>query len=281
MRGEYLRRPMAAFLCAAALAAPGAAQAATTDRWGRLEEAPDKRELACPRQDARVAVLVVAGQSNAGNHGEPRAPALRGERILNFHRDRCWLATSPLLGATGPGAAYWDLLAAQLIDSGRYDQVVLAPFAVGGARASRFAAGGDLHADWLAMLSELRRSYRPTHLLWHQGEADFLLRTLPRAYEAQIGSMLRSIRAAGIEAPLYIATATRCTLAPWTPDDPVAQTQRRLPTTLPGAAPGPDADAVWGAGDRFDDCHFSAQGQAAMARRWFDSLSAPPPGQRP
>lgn len=281
------RRPAgaaaAAALCALALVSSGPAEGVrpVLDRWGRLETLPGKHELACPRQDARVAVLVVAGQSNAGNHGEARPPVARGERIVNLHRGRCWLAASPLLGATGPGAAYWDLLAAQLIDSGRYDHVVLAPFAVGGSRAARWAEGGDLHADWMAMLSQVQRSYRITHILWHQGEADFLMRTPPGDYETQIGSMSRSIRALGIDAPLHIATATRCTLAPWTPDTPIAQAQRRLAALLPGAAPGPDADAVWAPGDRFDDCHLSPSGQTAMARQWARRLLPEMPARRP
>lgn len=164
--------------------------------------------------------------------------------------------------------AYWDLVAAHLIDSGRYTQVVLATFAVAGSRVSRFAEGGDLHADWLGMLSKVQQTYRPTHILWHQGEADFLLGTTAADYEAKIGAMMRSIRNAGIQAPLHIATATRCTQAAWSPHHPLAQAQRRLARSLPGAAPGPDADAVWGSDKRFDDCHFAALGQEELAHQW-------------
>jgi hypothetical protein len=107
------------------------------------------------------------------------------------------------------------------------------------------------------------------------------MRTPPGDYETQIGSMSRSIRALGIDAPLHIATATRCTLAPWAPDTPIAQAQRRLAASLPGAAPGPDADAVWAPGDRFDDCHLSASGQTAMARHWARRLLPATPARRP
>ncbi len=272
-----MRRGGRAALAAAAalgLAASSAPQlnGPSFDRYGRVQAMAGKQEVVCPAPGERVAVLVVAGQSNAGNHGELRADAAISDRIVNFHQGRCWRAEAPWLGATGLGAAYWDLLATHLLDSGRYDHVVVAPFAVGGSRASRWGEGGDLHRSWQRMLTELQRHHRVTHVLWHQGEADFLLGTPELLYAAHIASMWQAARKTGVSAPLYIALATRCTRAPWSADHPVARAQRRLAYSLPHALPGADADAVWGPGDRFDDCHFSAQGQQAMARRWAERL---------
>lgn len=236
--------------------------------------APGKREVACPAADARTAVLVVAGQSNAANHGEPREPGPHGDRVLNVFQGRCWVAASPLLGATGQGGAYWDLLAGRLIDSGRYDRVLIAPFAVDGTWSGRWGRNGKLQAPFVETLVQLNGQYRITHILWHQGESDFLAGISPAVYEANITSLSQAIRRVGVSAPLYIASATRCRSAPWTPEHPIAQAQRHLARSLPGALPGADADQVWGDAERFDGCHLSRHGQAAMASQWFDVLSA-------
>ena len=108
------------------------------DRFGRLLRYPGKIEVQCPAQDATSAVLLVIGQSNAANYQGQRYQS-PNDRVVNFSEGRCYIASSPLLGADGEGTANRGHCSGQkLIDSGLYTTVVLIPAAVG---ASRFADG--------------------------------------------------------------------------------------------------------------------------------------------
>ncbi|MBL0730307.1 sialate O-acetylesterase [Piscinibacter sp. HJYY11] len=244
----------------------------TTDPWGRLLAYPGKQAVACPVQDESTVVLIVAGQSNAANSGALRHTSRHGSRVVNFLDGRCFVAASPLLGADGRSGEYWTLLADRLIDEGKARQVVLAPFSVNGTRIERWQPGGELHAPFLAMLGQLRAVYRPSQVLWHQGESDFLLGTTQTTYADALKALVLGVRSKGIEAPFHVAVASRCLLSAWRADNPVAQAQRAAPDAALRILPGPDADAVWADAHRFDDCHLSAAGQAEMAERWLGVL---------
>jgi hypothetical protein len=244
----------------------------TLDPFGRLLAYPGKQPVPCPVQDDGTVVLVVAGQSNAANSGAARQASRHGSQVVNFVEGRCFKAASPLLGADGRSGEYWTLLADRLIDQGVARKVVLAPFSVNGSKINRWQPGGDLHAPFLKMLGQLRASYRPAHVLWHQGEADFLLGTSQSAYLTSLTALVRAVRSQGIDAPFRVAVASRCFLLEWRADNPVALAQRSASDAGLGLVVGPDADAVWGEAQRFDDCHLSAGGQAEMAERWLASL---------
>ena len=101
------------------------------DRAGRVLDYPGKIEVRCPDQGPRTAVILIAGQSNAANSGAQRHTTRHPDRVVNFVSDRCFVAASPLLGATGFAGELWTPVADQLIDSGAFDRVVLAPVGVG------------------------------------------------------------------------------------------------------------------------------------------------------
>ena len=68
----------------------------TFDEFGRLTSYPGKRTIACPRPDARTAVILAIGQSNIGNFGATRFSTAHGARVVNFFSDACWVAGAPL-----------------------------------------------------------------------------------------------------------------------------------------------------------------------------------------
>lgn len=219
----------------------------------------------------RTMVALMFGQSNAGNSGETHGAIVAG--VFEFHRGRFYEARDPLLGATGDGGSIWLRLAAKTIASGAYDKVVLVPFAVGTADIASFAPGGSLHEGLLGVIADAReRGLVFTHLLWDQGEADAFARTSASAYRQRFGEMVASIRAQGVNAPIYVARTTRC--AKTRPSEELANAQRALVNPASGILAGPDLD-VLGFAERYDGCHFSTEGLDRAAELWLAALKPP------
>jgi hypothetical protein len=151
---------------------------------------------------------------------------------------------------------------------------VLIPVAVAGSAIAMWAPGGVLHPMLLAELAALPGQLRPTHVLWVQGEADFALGTSADAYRAGFFRLLKSLRDAGVAAPVYAAVSTRCVVqAPWSAANPVAMALAALPDSRLGLLPGPNLDEILSASDRFDGCHLSAEGTAKASRAWAHTLA--------
>jgi len=277
---QVLRIALAGLVLAGALAAtePGR-------RWLRvaryewLQDMPivwsiPRHLVACPvGRSPRDFIALTFGQSNAANsvlgRHTPQA------RVLNFHDGRCYAGDDPLPGATGTGGSVWSRLGDRLLATGRYDRVVFAGIAVDGTGIGRWRPGGDLHPRLLDALHALTAAgLTPTHLLWHQGERDMVSGTSAETYVAAFGEMLAAIRAAGIDAPVYVAQATYCSGR----DSPTLRdAQRGLVDPARGVFAGPDTDTLRSPQDRHDDCHFSAQGAERHADAWRDALLAAAP----
>ena len=218
----------------------------------------------------RTMIALVFGQSNAGNGGEK--PGLPHRGVFEFYRGRVYEARDPLLGATGDGGSVWLLLAAKAIASGAYDAVVLVPFAVGTADVASFAPGGSLHAALLDVIKGAReQGLAFTHLLWDQGEAAAMARTAAPASEQRFVAMLKSIREMGVDAPIYVARATRC--GKTRPSADIGDAQAALVDVASKVHAGPDLDQL-GFGDRYDGCHFSTEGLDRAAELWLAALQA-------
>jgi len=238
----------------------------------QMRSAADRSPVALPKTvPGRTMIALVFGQSNAGNGGETRGLPHPG--VFEFHRGRIYEARDPLLGATGDGGSIWLRLAAKAIESGAYDTVVLVPFAVGTADMASFAPGGSLNDALLAVLASAREHGLVfTHLLWEQGEADAIARTSGNVYRERFGAMLASIRGLGVDAPIYVARATRC--AKVHPSDELRNAQDALANPVAGVLAGPDLDTL-GLAERYDGCHFSSEGLERAAELWLAVLGPP------
>ncbi len=230
------------------------------DRAGRLLDYPGKVEVRCPDQGAKTAVILIAGQSNAANSGAERHTTRYPDRVLNFVAGRCIVAGSPLLGSNGFAGEFWTPFADQLIASGAFDRVILAPVAVGGSKVAQWASGGALNASMKPLVADLVSRYRVTHVLWLQGELDLMLGTDAAAYRRNFLSFAASLRASGVDAPIYVAKATRCGPG-WKDPNPVRAAQQELADTQPGLKAGVDTDLLLQPQDRYDDCHFAEFGR--------------------
>ncbi len=245
----------------------------------RLIADESKTSVSCPMQTDRTAVLLVLGQSNAANEGGQRHRSAYGANVVNAFDGRCFIAASPLLGSTDARGEYWTSLGNSLIASGRYDNVVIAPAAYSGSDVARWAKGGDLNAELVDTVDKLHKSgYRPTSVLWVQGEADLVKGTSTEDYEQRFLSMVDTLRTGGVNAPVYISTATKC-LEPSNggfkvhiPDNPIVHAQRALPKSGNGIHDGVNSDALLTEDDRYDDCHFGSSGADKAAKAWAGIL---------
>jgi hypothetical protein len=250
------------------------------DREGRLATGDDKKAVPCAEQTDRTAVLLVLGQSNAGNHAGQRFRSEHGRAVLNFFEGRCYVAASPLLGSDGVSGEYWTQLGNLLLDRGSFDQVILAPAAISGSEISRWAPGGDLNESMIDTVNQLEQSgFQVTHVLWVQGEIDYVKGTSEKDYREHFESLVSSLRSHGVSAPVYVAIASKCLGASnggtrfHSADNPIAQAQRTLADPSANLRSGVNSDALLDDLDRYDDCHFGASGERKIAKAWADLLS--------
>ena len=236
------------------------------DSLGRIISFPGKSVVPCPLQSRRTAVLLAIGQSNIGNHGAVSFTTRHPAKVVNFFDGHCFPAASPLLGATGQGGEYLTPLGDHLVESGRFDSVVLIARAVGASNIQRWKERGDVLDALLSELPGIQRHFRINGLLWQQGESDVPLRASARNYVDSFASMLTALRRAGVRAPVFVAISSRCGLEDgWVSGNPVAVAQRQL---VDGKAIflGFDSDSLPQSEDRrADACHLSSSGQLRTA----------------
>jgi lysophospholipase L1-like esterase len=244
----------------------------TYDADGRLVAYPGKIDVACPPQTGDAAVILAIGQSNIANSGSTRTTTAYPDRVLNYFQGKCYVAASPLLGASGEGGEFLTPMADRLVKNGRYRTVILVPLGLSSSPVARWQRDGDLNEQMLAALAGLPGGYKVTQVLWLQGESDLAASTSAKVYRASFLSLLESLRRQGVDAPVFIAIATKCRAA-LSPGNPVAAAQQGLVSD--GIVRlGADTDRLAGDADRRDGCHFNEAGQNKVAASFADAIEA-------
>jgi hypothetical protein len=218
------------------------------------------------------AVFLILGQSNAANHGQGKFTAGAGVYNFNVFDGLCYQAADPLLGATGEGGSPWCLMADGLIAAGYADEILLVPLAVGGAAIADWTPGGPYNHRLMYALDRLEVfGTVPTHILWHQGEADALYGTTADAYVDRFGQLIGSLRARGTMAPFHIASAAYFGIPEGygRQQSVINAAQRSIIDPRAGILPGPDSDRIR---DRYDDCHMNETGLRKHAAAWVEAL---------
>lgn len=251
------------------------AERVLVDSKQRLVHYPDKVSLACPPQDDATAVILMIGQSNGANELGQGGVSRHGDDIVAWFEGGCTRAASPLLGTTGVRGEAWTVLANKLVEAGVYRRVVIVPAAVGGTAIARWTAGGDLNEDLMTLLERLKASYRPTHVVWIQGEDDYEQHTEGDRYARDFLALADTIRARSVSAPIFVTRATLCgPQAGWHADNPIGRTQARLADRAAGIYAGVDTDSLLGPEDRMDGCHFAGSGVAKFTDAMRDIFVA-------
>ncbi|MBL8289242.1 MAG: hypothetical protein JNL85_14775 [Rubrivivax sp.] len=298
------RRRAAALVAAAALIAIAAAVVeGLRSFWQRPEAVvrlgarlagvapfPERGAEPCPWTVPRPAgarkplVLLVLGQSNAGNHGGEalphRPPATAGTAsavVTAFDGKACHRLGDPLPGGTGRDRSIWTLLEGELARLGEPREVVLSLLAVEGTTVAEWThPGSPLRSElgrWLAARDA--RHFPADFVLWQQGEADAREGTSAARYVQGLEALREQLRGAGVRAPILLARSTRCRSGAG--GAVIRAAQDALIARHADVRAGADTDALAGP-LRQDDCHFTAAGLQAAARAWGAVLAASLPG---
>jgi hypothetical protein len=244
-------------------------------RLARVQAPAPSALMPCREPGAAMPqVLLVLGQSNAGNHGAEDGPPGDGAapRIKVFTARGCQWSGDPLPGGTGQHRSIWARLPAHLQRSGETRETVVALLAVDGTRVADWARRhGPLHARLVGLLRELRAAgLAPDRVLWQQGEADARSGTSAAAYVQAFEEVLSALRAEDVAAPVLLARSTACH---GSDGSAVGEALLSLRGRHADVWPGPDTDALRGA-YRAGGCHFSRQGLDAAAALWAQALVA-------
>lgn len=229
----------------------------------RIADTRHAERVDCTDERLRHAfVLLVLGQSNAGNHGQVDG---RRRHVPVFADGQCWLASDPLPGATGTGASVWTRLVPALSEALGGRPVVVAVLAVDATTSFDWAAEGELARLLDQRLFELDRAgLRIQSVLWQQGEADARYGTSMDAYVHNLQRVFARVRKRLPDAPIFVARSTRCRSEP---NPRVRDAQADVVRTMPHLQFGPDLDLL-GADLRHDGCHFSSAGLEAASLQW-------------
>lgn len=230
--------------------------------YGRYEKIDTKTEISCPRQTDNTVVALVFGQSNAANsHGQRILQ--NSPRIVNLFNGKCYVASDPLLGASGNAGSVWTLLGTKLIATGKYDNIIFVPAGMGGSAIKSWAQGGELNAMLGDVIQVSQPKYNFTHIIWHQGESDLVVKTTKDEYKQNFYSMLKTIRDNGVNRPIHVSIATIFGDNN-NPDNPISKAQREL-IDGNGIKLGPNTDKLNAPEDRYDDAHVSYTGMHKFA----------------
>ena len=252
------------------------------DEFGRLISYPEKKEITCPKQNKDTAVILAIGQSNSANSGEKKFATQYAENVINYFNGKCYIASSPLLGAGGNEGEFITPLADRLVESSAYKYVIIISSGIGGTPISRWQRDGDLNEMLLTTIRNIRSKYKITEIVWHQGESDFINHTSAKNYVKSFKSLFKTLSENKVNAPIFISIATNCEpVAAWNRGNPTAIGQQKLIDNKKIFL-GADTDTVLTKLDRRPgNCHFRESGQLktatsfATAIRKYRSLNKP------
>lgn len=226
-------------------------------------------------RDSQPLVLLVLGQSNAGNHGElADGPGLPPAEILHMVvPDGCIAAGDPLPGATGRSGSIWTRLPASLRAHGVNHPLVLGLLALDGLQAQAWGEpGSPVQQRLLSLVRTMRdQGLPPRFVLWQQGESDARLGTPTRDWQDSLRRIADLLDDQGVHAPMLLARSTVCGAAA---DDALGAAATALPAADRRFRVGANTDALTGPTVRHDGCHFTASGLTAAADRWAERLAA-------
>jgi hypothetical protein len=243
------------------------------DSFGRLIAFPNKIQVKCPIQKEDTAILLVIGQSNSANHAETKISTQYPQNVLNYFEDKCYIAASPLLGATGEEGEFITPLADTLIANRTYESVIIISSGIDSTPIARWQKDGDLNEMLITIIKNIKNTYKITDIIWHQGESDFINSTSAKVYVKSFNSLLRTLADVNVIAPSFISISTKCGFSrKWNAENPTATGQQRLIDNKKIFL-GANTDLLLETNDRRRGaCHFSGSGQTKTASAFADSI---------
>ena len=156
-------------------------------------------------------------------------------------------------------------------DAGLARELVITLRAAGGTSVLDWSEQGKCFKALIGELATIQSCPIPvTHVLYHQGERDTLLKTDTRSYVQHFTDLYEAVSKAFPQAPW---TVCRASYRMGVISEAVRQAQKEIVMRLPNCRPGPDTDRL-GADYRYDDTHFNEQGLQAFAKELLGFFAA-------
>jgi hypothetical protein len=217
-------------------------------------------------------VLVIAGQSNSANHGQP-ALVPTDPRVSAFDGQSWRLAADPQPIATGAGGSPWPALGdilAEALDL----PIGFVSVGWGGTRVDQWLPEGALYpriADALAGLAP----NGARALLWHQGESDAAQGTSAADYAQRMDRIIQASRGepAAADLPWGIALVSFLPGGDAARRAAIIEGQRAVIEAGPMVFEGPDTDPWIGEEYRWDGIHFNERGLRTHAAGWATAIA--------
>lgn len=237
------------------------------DEYLRLAFYPGKVKIECPKQTDKTAVILAIGQSNISNSHEKFFKSQHGDKVVNYYNGDCFIANSPLLGSENFKGESLTLLGNKLINSKKFDRIILIPSGVGGTNMYQWKKGEKFNFMLADTIKKVTSRFLITHVLWQQGEADASGYRSGEEYKSGFYSMLSTIRELNVLAPVFVAVSTHCyNNIPL--DNPVSRALKTLPSNSEKIFIGADTDKYINDDQRYDKCHFNSRGQEKFSLLW-------------
>lgn len=203
--------------------------------------------------------ILVLGQSNVANHGTPAGASGFG-RV--FYNERMTALRDPIPGGSGQGGSVWTRFAPLLRDGKLASDLVITLRAQGGTSVADWSEKGKCYEALVRDIAAIRGCPVPvSHVLYHQGERDTLLRTDTATYVESFMQLYRTVTDAFPAAQWIVC---RASYRMGVTSEAVRRAQEEIIERIPGGLRGPDTDR-FGAEYRHDNTHFNENGLAAFA----------------
>lgn len=220
-------------------------------------------EIPCPAEEDAI-ILVGFGQSNSANAQGQRYES-NTNKIINFYNGRCYPAVDPMLGSTGNRGSIWIPVAKKLQTD---KSIVIMAFGVGGTSISEWLDQNKLSLFYQANKNSLKTIYNnPDYIIWIQGESD--KNTSPPVYKEQLSIWLNSVMQDFQTATILITGTTYCH---GVGNDKIVTIQEEVAKDLNAIYIG-STDKFNELSDRYDNCHFSAQGVNKVSDMIAESIT--------
>lgn len=250
---------------------------ALSDRLASIYPAEDGSVVPCPWEIGdRPLMILVLGQSNAGNHGA--TPAHDTSPALFFYQGRCYLTAGPAPGATGKGGNIWTYLS-PLLSTELQRPVVFSVLAVDATSITEWTAESALRELVVKTIRQGKaHGFIPELVLWQQGEADARSGMSGAEYRQKLDKLRASIRNELERGAMIVAQSTRCRNEG---SEDIRRVLGEAAEGRSGVILGPDTDALQG-DFRLDGCHFSLSGLKAASSLWASVIVSAlvAPGER-
>lgn len=246
-----------------------------TNEFSQLIKDPTKLQTQVPNVTDKTIVAFVFGQSNSANGAGERFQA-NSKNVFNYFDNHYYIATDPLLGATGNAGSMWTITANKLIEKNIADKIILIAAGVGGTSVKLWRNGGELNKMLENRLKETQgNNIQITHFLWHQGESDNGI--YESEYENGLTEVITLTQRYYPNSKFFVSQASaHC---PNTSSDDgfssasILKSQRDV-TKLKNVFLGPNTDLI-NANDRWDGCHLSGRGVEKASNDWVKLIQSP------